>query len=70
MKNLYTLEARNLLTGEKTYLGAIMMENGKVIQENFSGLEAPLALDFEKGVPVLKSPFKPGVEGIVTKFAA
>ena len=66
----YTLEAKDNTNGERTYLGTIWMEKGRIVKEAYSGLKAPLVLQIEEGRPVLRSPFKPGVEGIVTQFAA
>ncbi len=67
MARTFVIEVKNNLSGEKTYLGTVSIANGKLIDEHYSGLSAPVSMNIEDGRPKIH-PFKPGLTGLITEI--
>ena len=63
----FVIEVKDNLNGENTYLGTVVISDGKIIKEDYSRISATIYMNMEKGMPRLHS-FKPGLTGFVTEI--
>ena len=63
----FVIEVKDNLNGENTYLGTVVISDGKIIKEDYSRISASVCMNVEDGRPRLHS-FKPGLTGLVTEI--